>query len=146
MAQPYSMDLRQRVIAAVERGGMSRRLAAAHFGIAVSTTITWVKRFRQTGSAKPGQMGGHKPKAIRGVDRDWLIARCAAGDFTLRGLVAELAARGLAVGYGAVRNFVHAEKLSFKKKPFSPASRTVPTWHDGARNGGNTKVVLIRPA
>ena len=120
MAQPYSMDLRQRVIAAVERGGMSRRLAAAHFGIAVSTAITWVKRFRQTGSAKPGQMGGHKPKAIRGVDRDWLIARCAAGDFTLRGLVAELAARGLAVGYGAVRNFVHAEKLSFKKDRSRP--------------------------
>jgi putative transposase len=120
MAQPYSMDLRQRVIAAVERGGMSRRQAAAHFGIAVSTAITWVKRFRQTGSARPGQMGGHKPKAIRGVHRDWLIARCAAGDFTLRGLVAELAARGLEVGYGAVWNFVHAAKLSFKKNPSRP--------------------------
>jgi putative transposase len=100
MAQPYSMDLRHRVIAAVERGGMSRHQAAAHFGIAVSTAITWVKRFRQTGSAAPFQMGGGKPKAIRDAHRDWLIERCAAADFTLRGLVAELAARDLEVAMG----------------------------------------------
>ena len=33
----------------------------------------------------------------------------------MRGLVAELAERGLKVDYWAVWNFVHAEKLSFKK-------------------------------
>ena len=60
-------------------------------------------------------MGGHKPKAIAGGHRDWLIERCRAGDFTLRGLVAELAERGLKVDYRSVWNFVHAEKLSFKK-------------------------------
>jgi transposase len=36
-------------------------------------------------------------------------------DFTLRGLVAELAARGLKADYRAVWNFVHVERLSFKK-------------------------------
>jgi len=36
-------------------------------------------------------------------------------DFTLRGLVAELAGRGLKVDYRSVWEFVHAEKLSFKK-------------------------------
>jgi transposase len=36
-------------------------------------------------------------------------------DFTLRGLVVELAGRGLKVDYRAVWNFVHAERLSFKK-------------------------------
>jgi putative transposase len=34
----------------------------------------------------------------------------------LRGLVAELAARGLKVDYRSVWEFVHAEKLSFKKR------------------------------
>jgi transposase len=34
----------------------------------------------------------------------------------LRGLISELAERGLKVGYRAVWNFVHAENLSFKKK------------------------------
>ena len=37
------------------------------------------------------------------------------GDFILRGLVTELAARGLKADYRSVWNFVHAEKLSFKK-------------------------------
>jgi hypothetical protein len=36
-------------------------------------------------------------------------------DFTLRGLVTELAERGLKVDYRAVWNFVLAERLSFKK-------------------------------
>ena len=49
--------------------------------------------------------------------RDWLIERCQAGAFTLRGLVAELAERGLSVDYRSVWEFVHAEKLSYKKNP-----------------------------
>jgi transposase len=61
-------------------------------------------------------MGGHKPKAISGEHHAWLLERTKARDFTLRGLVAELAERGLKVDYRAVWNFVHAEKLSFKKK------------------------------
>jgi transposase len=117
MAAPYSLDLRERVVAAVERDGMSRHQAAAHFGVGISTAITWVKVFRQTGSLVPGQMGGHKPRKIAGEYRDWLIARCRAADFTLRGLVAELAQRGLKVDYRSVWEFVHAEKLSFKKNP-----------------------------
>jgi putative transposase len=115
MAAPYSKDLRERVVAAVERGGMSRNQAAAHFGVAISTAITWVKLFRQTGSLAPGQMGGHKPRKISGEHHTWLVKRCQAADFTLRGLVVELAERGLKVDYHSVWDFVHAEKLSFKK-------------------------------
>jgi transposase len=109
------MDLRERVVAAIAHGGMSRHAAAAHFGVAVSTAIKWMQRVRLTGSAAPGQMGGHKPRAICGAQRDWLIERCRRQDFTLRGLVAELAERGLKVDYRSVWAFVHAEKLSYKK-------------------------------
>jgi putative transposase len=116
MGKPYSMDLRQRVVGAVEVEGLSRRRAAARFGVAESTAINWVRRARGTGSVAPGQMGGHKPKKIRGEHRDWLIARCRERDFTIRGLVAELAERGLRVDYRSVWEFVHAEKLSYKKR------------------------------
>ena len=115
MARPFSMDLRQRVIAAVEKEGLSCHAAASRFEIGASTAIDWVRRFRETGSAAPGQMGGHKPKAIRDEHAAWLQARLRERDFTLRGLVAELGARGLKVDYRSVWNFVHAEKLSFKK-------------------------------
>ena len=90
MGKPYSMDLRERVVAAVKTGGLSCHQAAAQFGVGVSTAIVWVRRLRETGSVAPGQMGGHKPKAISGEHRAWLLERTKAGDFTLRGLVAEL--------------------------------------------------------
>ena len=115
MSKPYSMDLRDRVVFAVEQEGMSRRQAAERFGIGESTAIRWVRRYRETGSAAPGQMGGHRPKAIRGEHRAWLLERIGAGDFTLRGLVGELAGRGLKVDYRTMWNFVHEQKLSFKK-------------------------------
>jgi putative transposase len=110
---------------------MSRHQAAAHFGVGISTAIEWVKRFRQTGSVAPGQMGGHKPRMISGEHRDWLIERCHARDFTLRGLVVELSERGLKVDYHSVWDFVHAEKLSYKKnsrrwRTGSPGHRAAP--------------------
>jgi transposase len=115
MGKPYSADLRERVVAAIE-GGLSRNRAAKQFGVAVSTAIGWMQRVEQTGSIAPGQMGGHKPKAISGEHAVWLSQRITASDFTLRGLVAELGGRGLKVDYRSVWEFVHAEKLSFKKK------------------------------
>src|SRR5258707_9551894 len=116
MGKPYSLDLRKRVVAAVLTGGMSRNQAAKHFGVGISTAINWVKRQQKTGSVAPGKMGGHRPKAISGEHRLWVLQRTKGGDFTLRGLVAELVERGLKVDYRSVWEFVHAEKLSFKKK------------------------------
>ena len=66
-------------------------------------------RFRETGDLAPGQMGGHPPKKLIGAWRDWLLERCRGRDFTLRGLVAELAERGMQVDYRTVWEFVHAE-------------------------------------
>ena len=83
-----------------------------------------MRRYRETGSVAPGQMGGHKPKAIRGEDRAWLLDRIRGErDFTLRGLVAELAERRLKVDYRTVWTFVHEAELSFKKN------------HSGQRTG-----------
>jgi putative transposase len=43
------------------------------------------------------------------------MQRCRK-DFTVRGLVAELAERGLKVDYRTMWEFVRAEKLSYKKR------------------------------
>jgi putative transposase len=45
----------------------------------------------------------------------WLLERIQRGDYTLRGLVAELAERGLKVDYRSVWTFVHEHDQSFKK-------------------------------
>jgi hypothetical protein len=61
-----SEDVRKRVVAAVVTGGLSCNEAAKQFGVAVSTTIGWVRRHRETSSVAPGKIGGHRPKVISG--------------------------------------------------------------------------------
>jgi transposase len=121
------MDLRRRVVAAVEHEGLSCNQAAARYAIAISTAIDWVNRYRRTGSLAPGQVGGHRPKKLVGAHREWLQQRCQRGGFTLHGLVRELAARGLRVDYRVVWAFVHEQGLSFKKRRWSPANATART-------------------
>ena len=75
MVRAYSMDLRERVLAAVIDEGMSARGAAARFGISESSAIKWLKRHQQTGSVAPAQIGGYKPRLLTGDLRDWLLDR-----------------------------------------------------------------------
>jgi putative transposase len=81
MGRPYSDDLRERVVRVVIKGGLSRHQAAAQFGVGISTAINWVQRFHETGSVKPDQIGGYRPKKIAGLHREWLMQRCRK-DFT----------------------------------------------------------------
>ena len=139
MSKAYSMDLRTRLVRAVEAEGMSRRAAAERFGVAASTAVKWLKRVAGTGSVAPGRLGGHRPKTIAGTHRDWLIERCGSADFTLRGLVRELGERGLKVDYHSVWDFVHAEGLTHKKRRWSRPNRTDPTSHAVDRNGSRAR-------
>ena len=50
MGKPYSLDLRERVVAALERG-MSTAQAAAHFSIGKATAGSWGRRKRSQGCA-----------------------------------------------------------------------------------------------
>ena len=114
MTRPYSMDLRDRAIARVLAGESVRSVGLA-LSISAATVVRWSQRYRASGSAAPGKVGGHKIGTLSGPNRGWLLER-AKTDFTLRGLVAELAERGVKVDYVQVWRFVHAEGLSFKKK------------------------------
>jgi len=92
--------------------------AAARYDLAVSTVVHWVRRFRSTGSVAPSQIGGYKPRTLRGEHAEWLRRRCLEKDFTISQLVEELReVRGLKVDRRSVWEFLHAEELSFKKKP-----------------------------
>ena len=114
MTRPLSMDLRERAMARLAAGESVRAVAAA-LSISPSSVVKWSKRLRSTGSAAPARMGGYVPPKISGAHRDWLVERIRAAAFTLRGLVVELAERGLSVDYRTAWKFVHREGLSFKK-------------------------------
>ena len=68
MASAYSQDLRDRVIDTVIRGGMSRRAAAARFGVSESSAIKWVQRFERSGS-RGEQNGRIPPSETRAASR-----------------------------------------------------------------------------
>ena len=57
MGQPLSLDLRRRLLAAIDNG-MSCRGAAAHFGVSPSTAIRWLAQRRETGSFAPKPQDG----------------------------------------------------------------------------------------
>lgn len=59
MTRPLSNDLRVRLVAAVG-AGLSCRAAAERFGVAASTAIKWVRRWRDTGGVAPRPQGGDK--------------------------------------------------------------------------------------
>jgi transposase len=117
MARAYSLDLRERVVAAVAAGESCCRKVATVFQVSVASVVKWSQRSRATGSAAAHPMGGNRPYALAG-QRDWLLSRLAdQPDLTLRALVAELATRGIKVSYYAVWHFFEHEGISFKKKP-----------------------------
>lgn len=64
MANPYSYDLRQKVLQAIELDGMKKSEAAQVFQISRNTIDLWLKRRAETGDyqAKPKQPPGNGHK------------------------------------------------------------------------------------
>ena len=81
MPGAYSQDLRDRVIDAVAREGMSRRAAAARFGVSESSAIKWVQRFEQkglnSGDAVRAQMGQRPLGAAAGPELSFAASSMA---------------------------------------------------------------------
>ncbi len=114
MTRSYSMDLQDRAISRILADESAHSVATA-LSISAATVVRSSQRYRASSSAAPDKVGGHKPRLLVGELRNWLLERTKT-DFTLRGLVAELAERGVTVDYVQVWRFAHAEGLSFKKK------------------------------
>ena len=124
MAASLSVDLRKRVVAAVE-GGMSRRKAAAHFRVAVSSAIRWVTQARETGKVAPRRQGGdRRSQAIEAQAERILALIEAKPDSTLEELKAALAADGHRFSISALSRFFQRRKITLKKRPRTPPSRS----------------------
>ena len=123
MARAYSLDLRERVVAAVA-SGQSCRLVAKTFMVSVASDVKWSQRQRAVGSPASLKMGGRRPYLVS-RERDWVLARISEKpDLTLRALLRELCARGLVVSYYALWHFLQHEGVTFKKKPSRAARRS----------------------
>jgi transposase len=136
MAKPYSQDLRDRVIDAVERGKMSRRAAGRHYEVSESAAIKWLERVERHGSREPVGHGGHRASKLL-PHRDFLeAARAEKADITLQALCARLLAeRGVKADTSMLSRFFRKMGVTFKKRASSRASRIARTSAAIARAG-----------
>jgi transposase len=121
MPKPYSQDLRDRVVRAVEMGASCHE-AAATFEIGVSSAIRRVARWRGTGSAAAKPMGGKRSPLD--AHKAWLLDLIVAEpDLTLQEIRGRLRARGIEVGASSVWRFCDRHDITFKKKSLHAAEQ-----------------------
>ena len=121
MPKPCSLELRERVVEAVETGA-SRREAAEWFDVSPSSAIKWMQRRRETGSIAAKPSGG----SISPLERhaDFLLALVAGQpDLTLDEIVAAMRKRRISGSRSAVWRFFERHNISFKKKPAGGRAR-----------------------
>ena len=116
MVKPYSNDLRDRVVRAVADGASCRQ-AAARFGVAASTAIKWVQRWRRTGSVRPRPQGGdNRSQRIEAHAEEVMQLIEETPDATLAEIADHLQERhGLVVAHSTVWRLLDRHGMSFKK-------------------------------
>jgi transposase len=124
MAKTLSLDLRERVVAAVANG-MSRRQAASRFGVSAASAIRWCAREKETGSPASKPRGGDRLSGRIEAQADLILKLVKETcDITLVELQAKLAARGHRFGIGTLWRFFERHDMTWKKRPHTRVSKT----------------------
>jgi transposase len=120
-----SDDLRERVVGAVN-GGRSRRAASERFGVSVASAVRWMQRYRDTGSFSAKPSGGDRRSERIESHADFILAAVAEQpDITLGELRAKLIEeRGETFGTTTIWRFFDRRKITFKKSPRTPPSKS----------------------
>ena len=115
MPAPMSLDLRERIVAAVE-GRSSIREAARRFAVSPSAAVKLMQRVRATGSVLPARFGGHRRPLLAPHEAELRGLVEASPDSTLAELQAALQARtGIVAGLSTIHNMLGRLGLRRKK-------------------------------
>ena len=127
MSKALSVDLRERVVAAITAGA-SCRAAAARFGVSASSAIRWATLEREAGSIAPGPLGGDRRTARIEAHASLILDLVErTSDITLKEIRAELAKVGVSAGIGTLWRFFDRRQMTWKKSQPTPRSRTART-------------------
>jgi transposase len=80
MARAYTAELRERVLLACERGGLSRARVAALFGVGESTLYRWQQTWRVEGRREPRPHAGGPAPRLDAAARERLEEPVAEGN------------------------------------------------------------------
>lgn len=113
MAKPYSQDLRERVVLAVEAGA-TRQAAGDRFGVSDSSAIRWVQRWRAEGDFAAKRRGGSSsPLEEHAAVLLALVAE--QPDLTLDEWCVVLRERAIVTSRVSVWRFFERHQVSYKK-------------------------------
>ncbi len=127
MAKALSIDLRRRVVDAIEHG-LSRRRAAERFGISASSAIRWCDRLKKQGNVAAKRQGGDRKSGRIEAEAAFLLGEVAkTPDVTLVELQEKLKARGVSAGIGTLWRFFDRRRITFKKRRRMPLSSNAAT-------------------
>lgn len=127
MAKALSMDLRERLLAAMA-GGLSGRQAAERFGVSPSSASRWRTREREQGNARPRAQGGDRKSHRIDFHKAAIFSMLKqTPDITIEEMRHSLNKKGLCFGYGTIRRFFERHKITRKKRPSMPRNRIAPT-------------------
>ncbi|MCO6415788.1 IS630 family transposase [Siccirubricoccus sp. KC 17139] len=150
MSKALSVDLRERVAAAVAAGA-SCRAAAARFGVSAASAIRWAALARDAGSVAPGPLGGDRRSARIEAHAE-LILRLVGrkSDMTLKEIRAELANEGVSAGIGTLWRFFRRHRITRAKKSAHAAEQDRPDilkrrwdWFEGQVDLDPDRLVFI---
>lgn len=128
MGRAYGIDLRARVVEAIE-GGLSHRQAAERFCTAVSTAGNWHRLWRKTGSARPGKQGHPGRSKLDAYEAEILAMVEENKDIALYEIADRLAGEhGVHAAPSTVWHFFSKRAITFKKRPRTPPSRSAKTF------------------
>ncbi len=120
----FSNDLRQRIVAAVERGGYTLRQLAALFAVDLSVIVRLRQRQRQTGSIEPKPHGGGRPHKLDEADQARLLELVRQQpDATLAELRQQL---NVACGLTTIHHALKRHGITRKKKSRHADERDSP--------------------
>lgn len=127
MPSPLSVDLRERVVAAVAAGASCHR-AAARFGISVSSASRWSERFRQEGQVAAKSMGGdHTSQRIEAHAELILATSQQEPRLFLRELRDRLAEQGVQTSTSGLSRFFARHRITWKRGQRTHLSRSART-------------------
>ena len=132
-----SVDLRERILSSYDNGEGTRDQIAHRFRVSLGMVKKLLQQRRRTGDIAPRhRFAGRKPMIVavhRSQMRALLVKK---NDLTLKEL---REATGLKCSLQAIHIVLGKMGLTYKKRRFGPASKTVPTSHGRGGPGGAGK-------
>lgn len=127
MARAYGIDLRKRVVDAIE-GGLPTRAAARNFSVGISTAGRWHRYWCRTGSYEAQRQGGRDGSVLDAHEAFILGLIEENADVTLAEMADALTeAHSLRVDPSTIWHFLKRRDMTYKKRQRMPQSRNVRT-------------------